>query len=49
MSDRKEEANVDHAGLLNPLLNSASEICGETTGRRQREREIYGDGMRMYS
>ena len=35
VSDRIEGANVDHAGLVNALLNSAREICQETTGRRQ--------------
>ena len=29
----------DHAGLSNVLLNSTREVCGETTGRRQRGRK----------
>ena len=46
--DRIEEANADHAGFSNALLNSGREGCGETTGRRQRDREHSG-GMRKYS
>ena len=34
VSDRLERANADHAGLSNASLNSAREVCGETTGRR---------------
>ena len=36
VSDRIEEENFDHAGLPNALLNSEREVCGDTTGRRQR-------------
>ena len=32
--DRIEGANVEHAGFSNALLNSAREVCGETTGRK---------------
>ena len=38
VSDKIEGANVNHAGLSNTLLNSAREVCGETIGRRQRQR-----------
>ena len=31
----------EHAGFSNALLSSAREICGETTGRRQRDRETW--------
>ena len=41
MSNRIEAANVDHAGFSNALLNSVREVCGETTGRRQRDRETW--------
>ena len=41
VSDRIEGANVDHAGFSNALLNSVREVCGETTGRRQRDRETW--------
>ena len=41
MSNRIEGANVDHAGFLNTLLNSAKEFCGETTTGRQRGRETW--------
>ena len=41
VSNRIEGANVDLAGFSSALLNSAREICGETTGRRQRERETW--------
>ena len=37
VSDRIEGAYVDHAGFSNALLNSAREVCEETTGRRQRD------------
>ena len=39
VSDRIKGANVDHAGVSNALLNSTREVYGETTGRRQRDRE----------
>ena len=41
VSDRIEGANVDYGGFSNTLLNSAREVCGETTGRRQRDRETW--------
>ena len=41
VSDRIEGANADHDGLSNALLNSAREVCGETTGKRQRGRETW--------
>ena len=41
VSDRIEGANVDHAGFSNALLNSAREVCGETTGRRQRDKKTW--------
>ena len=41
VSDKIEGANVDHAGFSNALLNSVREVCGETTGRRQRDRETW--------
>ena len=37
VNNRTVGANVDHAGFLNALLNSAKDICGEIMGRRQRE------------
>ena len=40
VSDRIEGANVDHTDLSNALLNSAREVCGETTGRRQRDVQL---------
>ena len=45
VSDRIEGKNVDHAGLLKTLLNSAREVYGERTRRRQRETEKHGGGM----
>ena len=36
VNDGIEGANADHAGLAKALLNSTGEVCGETTGRRQR-------------
>ena len=48
VNDRIEGANVDHAGFSNALLNSAREVCGETTGRRQRI-EKHGGVMRKCS
>ena len=41
VSDRIEGANADHDGLSNALLNSAREVCGETTGKRQRDRKTW--------
>ena len=41
VSDRIEGANVGHASFSNALFNSAREVCGETTGRRQRDRETW--------
>ena len=41
VSDRIEEANVDHADVSNVLLSSTREVCGETIGRRQRDRETW--------
>ena len=41
VSDRNERANDDHGGFSNALLNSTREVYGETTGRRQRERETW--------
>ena len=41
VNDRIEGANVDHAGFSNALLNSAREVCGKTTRRRQRDRETW--------
>ena len=41
VSDRIEEANVDHAVFSKALLNSAREVCGETTGGRQRDRKTW--------
>ena len=41
VNDRIEGANVDYAGFSNALLNSAREVYGEKTGRRQRDRETW--------
>ena len=41
VSDRIQGANVDHPGFSNALLNSARKVCGETIGRRQRDRETW--------
>ena len=41
VNDKKEGANVDHAGFSNALLNPAREVGGETTERRQRDRETW--------
>ena len=41
MNDRIEGANVDHVGFSNALLNSAREVCGKITERRQRDRETW--------
>ena len=37
VSDRIERGNVSYAGFLNALLNSAREVCGETTWRTLRD------------
>ena len=37
VNDRIEGANVTH-GLSKALLNSAKEVCGETTAKRQRDK-----------
>ena len=39
VTDRIEGLNADHAGLSDTLLNFAREVCGEITGRRQRDRK----------
>ena len=41
VSDRIEGEKFDRAGLSNALCNSAREVCGETTGRRQRARKTW--------
>ena len=41
VNERIEGASVDRAGLLNALLNSTREVCGETTGRRQNDKETW--------
>ena len=40
VSDRRERANIDHAGFSNALLNSTREVSGRTTGRGERERNM---------